>query len=173
MDDPEHDVNRVLDRLEDVYGEVPVHRESTPVPREMYVECMNAADNGELGGTRVLVSHENEFLLVRETGEEAWDAPGGSLSRNDTHAAAGTQYVADQAGIECTVVDAFAAIEREFTLVDGGDGVTGLWVFFEAETFDTDLTRGPGIEDAQWFSRPPREVGPHLSERLASAAGDD
>ncbi|QDX41449.1 NUDIX hydrolase [Salarchaeum sp. JOR-1] len=173
MDDPEHDVNRVLDRLEDVYGEVPIHRESTPVPREMYVECMNAADNGELGGARVLVSHENEFLLVREDSGDAWDVPGGSLSRHDTHARAGTQYVAEQVGIECTVVDAFAAIEREFALVDGGEGVTGLWVFFEAEADETDLALGPGISDAQWFSRPPREVGPHLSERLSPAAGDD
>ncbi|GAA0659390.1 NUDIX hydrolase [Salarchaeum japonicum] len=173
MDDPEHDVERVLNRLEDVHGEIPVHHESTPVPREMYVECMNAADNGELGGVRVLVSHENEFLLVREDGGDAWDAPGGSLSRNDTHATAGTQHVADQVGIECTVVDAFAAIEREFTLVDGGEGVTGLWVFFEAETFETDIATGPDIEDARWFSRPPTEVGPHLSERLSLAAGDD
>ncbi|MEE6208865.1 NUDIX domain-containing protein [Salarchaeum sp. III] len=173
MEDSERDVDRVLDRLTEVYGDIPVHRESTPVPREMYVECMNAADNDELGGVRSLVSHENEFLLVRESDDDAWDVPGGSLSRNDTHAAAGTQYVAEQVGLECTVVDAFAAIKREFTLVDGGEGVTGLWVFFEAETFETDISPSSGIEEAKWFSHPPNAVGPHLSQRLSAATGDD
>lgn len=157
----------------DGHGEIHVHRESMSVPRAMYVDCMSAAEKGELGGVRVLVTHGEEFLLVERETDDAWDAVGGSLTRDETYEEAGVRYVAEQVGLECTLGDPFAAIEREFTLVDGGDGVTGRWLFFAAEAFDTDLELGPNIERAEWFRHPPDAVAPDLSPHLGVGPLDD
>jgi|GEM_PF-1363489 len=164
---------RSVDDLQDAYDTVSVHSESMSVPREMYVDCMNAADRGELGGVRVLVRHGDEFLLVQRADDDAWDAVGGSLMREETYETAAVRHVADQVGLECTLGDPFAAIEREFTLVDGGDGVVGNWVFFEADAFDADLDLAADVERAKWFRHSPESVAPDLSPHLGAVALDD
>lgn len=169
MDDRQDDARRTLGRLEDGYGEIPVRTVATTVPRDYFAECVDAALDDRLGGVRVLVTHGDSFLLVRRGNDDEWDVPGGSLA-GDVHETAAQRLVAEQTGLECSITDAFAAVEREFTLVDGGDGVSGLWVFFEAEAFDTDLSLADPLVDAEWFTSPPSGIDPAISEHLEPSA---
>jgi len=157
-------VRQRLAGLERDYGEFDVVEEETVVPRPVYTDCLQAAEAGSLGGARVVVRRDDEVLLVRYRDQpEAWDFPGGSTERGETHADTAAFRVHDDVGLACTLTGVERAIEQSFALVEGGDGVTGLWVFFEAEADGEAVSLSEDVLEARWFDAadPPEAIGPH------------
>nr|WP_272931374.1 NUDIX domain-containing protein [Halobacterium noricense] len=123
-----------------------------------------------MGGARVVLRHGDEVLLVRYRDHaEAWDFPGGSTERGEFHEDTAKFRVHDDVGATCTLTGVERVIEQSFALVEGGDGVTGLWVFFAAEPDDRNLSLSEDIVEARWFDAadPPDAIGPHVSAILA------
>ncbi|MCD2202159.1 NUDIX hydrolase [Halobacterium sp. KA-6] len=163
-------VRQRLAGLERDYGAFDVVEEETVVPRAVYTDCLQAAEAGSLGGARVVLRHDDEVLLVRyHDHPEAWDFPGGSTERGESHTDTAKFRVHDDVGSTCTLTGVARVIEQSFALVEGGDGVTGLWVFFEGETSDAELSLSEEILEARWFdpADPPDAVGPHVSAILS------
>lgn len=156
---------RHLDSLREEFGPFDVHERSVEVPRDALLDCTQAAQRGELGGSRVLLERDDEVLLVRyEDDPDVWDAPGGSRSSGESHVIAARRHVAEQTGLEPRITDVFRALTYEFTLVENESGVTGLWVFFVAEPFtDADVEPGDDVVEAKWFEEPPDALDEHVA----------
>lgn len=168
------DIEDQLRRLHDEYGEFPVTEETVEVPRSAYMDCLRAAERDELGGARILLEDEGQVLLIRyEDDPEAWDIPGGSRERRESHAAAARRHVAEQVGLECELNDVFRALVYRFTLIEGEEGVAGLWLLFEGTPHQGDLDLGEGILEARWFENVPEAVDPHVKSRAETAAESD
>ncbi|GAD52429.1 nudix hydrolase family protein [Halarchaeum acidiphilum MH1-52-1] len=164
-------VGEIIEQLRRTYGEFPVVEERTTVPREALVECMTSASKGRLGGTRTLLESDGRTLLVRyRENPDVWDLPGGSLDRHETHEQTAKRHVAEQLGLECALTGAFHARRQTFSLVDGGDGASGLWIHFEGEPLDEDPSLDPHAEIAEtrWFDTPPEAVAEPIRDRLAA-----
>lgn len=139
------------------------------MPRAVYTDCLQAAEAGSLGGARVVLRRDDEVLLVRYADHpEAWDFPGGSTERGESHEDTAKFRTHDDVGATCSLTGVARVIEQSFALVEDGDGVSGLWVFFEGKTADRDLTLSEGILEARWFDAadPPDAVGPHVAAIL-------
>jgi len=139
------------------------------VARPVYTDCLQAAEAGALGGARVAVRRDDDVLLVRYHDQpEAWDFPGGSTERGETHADTATFRVHDDVGVTCTLAGVALVVEQSFSLVEDGDGVEGLWVFFEGETDDAAVAPSEDVLEARWFDAadPPSAIGPHVRDVL-------
>lgn len=159
-------VRRRLAGLEREYGDFDVFEEETVVPRAVYTDCLQAAEAGSLGGARVVLRDDGEVLLVRYADHaEAWDFPGGSTERGESHEDTATFRTHEDVGAACTVTGVERVIEQSFALVENGDGVSGLWVFFEGEPDDRDLTLSEEVLEARWFDAadPPDAIGAHVA----------
>jgi len=162
--------NRLLASLERDFGAFDVATEETVVPRAVYTDCLQASEAGALGGARVFVWHDGAVLLVRYRDEpDVWDLPGGPTERGESLAETATLRVYEDVGVDVTLRGIYRVVEQTFALVEGGDGVSGYWVFFEADVAEPALSPGDEVLEARWFdaSDPPDEVGPDVLERLA------
>lgn len=162
--------NRLLASLERDFGTFEVVTEETVVPRAVYTDCLQASEAGSLGGARVFVWHDDAVLFVRYRDDpDQWDLPGGPTERGESLAETAMYTVYEDAGVDVTLRGIHCVVEQCFALVDGGDGVTGYWVFFDADATDQTLSPADEVLEAKWFdaSDPPDQVGPHVSARLA------
>ncbi|MUV60416.1 NUDIX hydrolase [Halobacterium sp. CBA1126] len=162
-------VRRRLADLERDYGAFDVVDEETVVPRAVYTDCLQAAEAGSLGGARVVLRHDGAVLLVRYGDQpDAWDFPGGSTERGESHADTAKFRVHEDVGATCTLSGVARVIRQSFALVEGGDGVTGLWVFFEGDVDDRAVSPSDEILESRWFdpADPPDAIGPHVSAIL-------
>ncbi|GGM71627.1 8-oxo-dGTP pyrophosphatase MutT (NUDIX family) [Halarchaeum rubridurum] len=163
-------VGETIEQLRGAYGGFPVVEERTTVPHEALVQCMTSASEGRLGGARALLERGGRTLLVRyRENPDVWDLPGGSLDRHENHEQTAKRHVAEQVGVECVLTGAFRARRQTFTLVDGGEGASGLWIHFEAEPLGTEADLDPSDEivEARWFDDPPEALAAPIRERLA------
>lgn len=154
-----------LDRLERNYDSFEVVTEERVVPRTVYTDCLQAAEAGSLGGARVLVERDGKLLLVRyEENPEVWDLPGGPTERGETLDQTARHRAFEDAGVTCRLGDVLRVVKQSFALVEGGDGVSGIWVFFAGVTDTQEVEVGEGVSEAKWFDREdvPSEVGPHV-----------
>lgn len=173
------DTDRVedqLDRLRRAYGEFDVVDEETVVPRAMHTDCLRAAESGALGGARAFVrgaDGETVAFLRYDHDSEVWDVPGGSTERGETLAETATRHARVDAGVNCDIAGVSRVLRETFALVAGGDGVTALWVFFDAET-DDDLAAGEDVLEASWFDPrdPPDAVDPQVASQLADGSAE-
>lgn len=167
-------VDQQLDRLRREYGEFDVVDEETVVSREMYADCRRAAETRALGGARVFVRSGNDVAFLRYRSDpEVWDLPGGSTERGESFSETATRHACVDAGVDCEITGVSRVLRETFALVADGDGVTGLWVFFEAET-DDDLSAGEGVLEAAWFGsgNVPSAVDPQVDDQLDEQTGD-
>ncbi|WP_232687547.1 NUDIX hydrolase [Halobacterium zhouii] len=173
------DTDRVddqLDRLRREYGEFDVVAEETVVPRAMYTDCLREASSEALGGARAFVRSANDgavaFLRYAHDAE-VWDFPGGSTERDETLAETAVRHARVDAGVNCEITGISRVLRETFVLVAGGDGVTGLWVFFDAET-DDDLSPGGDVLEAAWFEpgSAPEAVDPHVASQLGGKSSE-
>lgn len=163
-----------IERLREAYGPFPVAEERTTVPREALVECMSVAGEDRLGGVRTLLKDDGRALLVRyRENPEVWDLPGGSLDRHETHERAAERQVANQLGAECDLEEVFRARRQTFSLVEGGEGADGLWVYFEADAYGDDFTLAPEVLEARWFDEPPASTASPVRERFDAVTPAD
>ncbi|WP_211312616.1 NUDIX hydrolase [Halarchaeum salinum] len=163
-------VGDTIEQLRGAYGEFPVVEERTTVPREALVDCLTSASEGRLGGARTLLETDGRTLLVRYRGNpDVWDLPGGGLERHENHEQTAKRHVAEQLGVECALTGAFHARRQTFSIVDDGEGASGLWIHFEAEPLGSDVELDPGDEivETRWFDAPPDAVAAPIRERLA------
>ncbi|MFC3478579.1 NUDIX hydrolase [Halobacterium litoreum] len=166
IDDP---VGRQLAGLEREYGSFDVHTEETVVPRAAFTDCLRASEAGNLGGARVLVERDGSVLLVRyEHSPAVWDLPGGSTERGERLRETALARVEADAGVLASLSDVVRVVKQRFALVEGGDGVTGLWVFFEGEADDDALEPGDDVAEAAWFDAAdlPDAVAPEVADLL-------
>lgn len=158
-----------LDRLRRTYDEFEVVSEERVVPRTVYTDCLQAAEAGSLGGARVLLESEGKVLLVRyEENPGVWDLPGGPTERGENLEQTARHRTFEDTGVTCRLGDVVRVVKQSFALVEGGDGVTGVWVFFGAATDETAVDVADDVLEARWFDRDdvPSEVGPHVSAIL-------
>lgn len=163
-------VEQQLASLRREYGSFEVVETETVVSRPVYTDCLQAAEAGSLGGARVAVHHDGEVLLVKYRDQpEAWDLPGGPTDRGESHVETAKFRVHDDVGVTCRLTGVARVVQQSFALVDGGDGVTGTWVFFEAETDDAELAPAEDVQEATWFDVDglPDAVDPHVRATLA------
>lgn len=158
-------VEESLDRLRRTYDSFDVVTEERVVPRTVYTDCLQAAEAESLGGARVFLEHDGELLLVRyETNPDVWDLPGGPTERGEDLEQTARHRVYEDTGVTCRVGNAVRVVKESFALVENGDGVVGLWVFFEGQTEDADVSTGENVLEAEWFETDdvPGEIGPHV-----------
>ncbi|MFB6270308.1 MAG: NUDIX hydrolase [Halobacterium sp.] len=163
------DHGRRLASLEREYGAFDVVEEETVVPRAVYTDCLQAAEAGSLGGARVFLFHDGEVLLVRYRDQsDTWDLPGGPTERGESFADTAELRVLEDVGVSCSLTGIDRVLEQTFALVEGGDGVTGYWVFFEAEAPSTEFEPSEDVLEARWFDVDdvPGPIGPHVEARL-------
>lgn len=157
-----------LASLERDYGPFDVVDAKAVVPRAVYTDCLRASEAGMLGGARVFLWRDGQVLLVRYGDKpDTWDLPGGPADRGESLEDAAKFRVHEDVGVTCSITGVDRVIEQTFALVDGGDGVTGYWVFFEAET-DDEVSKADDVLEARWFdpANPPEPIGPHVRDRL-------
>lgn len=160
---------RRLANLQREYGPFDVVEQETVVPRDVYTDCLQAAEAGSLGGARVFLFADDHVLLVRYRDQsDTWDLPGGPTKRGESFGDTAELRVFEDVGVSVSVTGIDRVLEQTFALVDEGDGVDGYWVFFEGETAHMDVEPGKNTLDAQWFGveDPPRQIGPHVEARL-------
>lgn len=163
------DGTRRLASLERDFGSFDVAEEETVVTRGVYTDCLQAAEAGSLGGARVFLWHDGKVLLVRYRDRPGtWDLPGGPTERGESLSETATLRVHEDVSLTCTLTGIDRVVEQSFTLVEGGDGVTGYWVFFEASVDEASLSPSDEILEARWFDPDdsPGPVGPHVDARL-------
>lgn len=163
-----------LDRLRREYGEFDVVDEETVVSRAMYTDCLQAAEGESLGGSRVFVRSDDDAALVRYGDQPAvWDLPGGPTDHGESFAATARRHVRTDVGLDCELVGVSHVVRQTFTLVERGDGVGGLWVFFDAEA-DGDLAPGDGVAETSWFGpdEPPEQIDPHVESGFDGGPAD-
>lgn len=158
------DVEAQLEALQTEYGEFPVRDHTVEVTRELLSDAANIEGRRALGGTRALIAHDDERLLVREDENAAWDAPGGDRDAGEPYAAAARRHVHETTGLECSIDEIALAHRYEFTLVEGTTGVTGLWILFQGETADPSLEITDDVEEADWFLTPPRGIAEDVAK---------
>lgn len=162
-------VDQRLTSLRREYGQFEVVETETVVSRPVYTDCLQASEAESLGGARVAVRRDGDVLLARYRDQsEAWDLPGGSTDRGESHVETAKFRVYDDIGVSCRLTGIARVIEQSFTLVEGGDGVTGIWVFFEAETDDDEVSLSDDVLEATWFdpSDLPDAIDPHVRATL-------
>jgi 8-oxo-dGTP diphosphatase len=162
-------VAEYLDRLRRTYDEFEVVSEERVVPRTVYTDCLQAAEAGSLGGARVFLESDGRLLLVRyEENPDVWDLPGGPTERGESLEQTARHRAFEDTGVTCRLGDVARVVKQSFALVEGGDGVTGVWVFFRGETDETDVNVGEGVLEAKWFDRDevPSAIGPHVNAIL-------
>lgn len=147
-----------LDALRSEFGPFEVRERTFEVTRELLADTITIAEQRALGGARALVEHEDSVLLVKNDPDTPWDAPGGDRDPGEAYASTARHALYDIAGIECEITDVHFALQYEFTLVQGTEGATGLWVLFGAETADTTLDVSDGVEAVDWFQTPPEDI---------------
>lgn len=163
-----------LERLRREFGDFEVVDEETVVPREMYTDCLRAAESRALGGARVFVRDGDRVAFVRyDSDPEVWDLPGGSTERGETLQETASHHACVDAGLNCDITGVSRVLRQTFVLVPEGDGVTGLWVFFDAET-DDPLAAGGDVVEAAWFGPEdvPNAVDPQVDAQFAEQATD-
>ena len=165
-----------LDRLRREHGDFDVVDEETVVSREVYADCQRAAETRALGGARVFVRRVDggDVAFLRyDSDPEVWDLPGGSTERGESYPETATRHARVDAGVDCEITGVTRVLRQTFVLVAGGDGVTGLWVFFEAETGD-DLSAGEDALEAAWFGPGdvPAAVDPQVAAQLDERRAD-
>jgi len=168
IDDP---VGRQLAGLEREYGSFDVHTEETVVPRAAYTDCLRASESGSLGGARVFVERDGDVLLVRyDHSPEVWDLPGGSTERGERFRDTAKARADDDLGVLVSLTGVRRVVQQRFALVEGGDGVTGLWVFFEGDV-DAAPEPGDGVAEVAWLDAAdlPDAVAPEVTDLLDSA----
>ncbi|WP_336034491.1 NUDIX domain-containing protein [Halobacterium yunchengense] len=166
------DDSRRLASLERDFGAFDVVTEEAVVPRPTYTDCLQAAEAGSLGGARVFLWRDGRVLLVRYRDQpSAWDLPGGPTERGESLPDTATGRVLEDVGVEPELTGVHRVLEQSFALVEGGDGVTGHWVFFDAAVGDGDVAPSDDVLEARWFdpAAPPEPVGPHVADRLDAA----
>jgi 8-oxo-dGTP diphosphatase len=164
------DDRRRLDGLQREFGDFDVVTEETVVPRAVYTDCLQADEAESLGGARVFLWRDGEVLLVRYRDQpEAWDLPGGPTDRGESFADTARFRVLEDVGVSPELTGVDRVVEQSFALVEGGDGVTGHWVFFEGRVDAADVAASEGVVEARWFDvdDPPEPIGPHVVDRLA------
>lgn len=159
-----------LARLEREFGPFDVTSEETVVSRSMYTDCLRAAERGTLGGARAFVRRTEDVLLVQYDNQpEVWELPGGATRRGEQLSETATERVRYETGIRCTPTAVVEVHRQEFVLVEGGNPVTGLWVFFETDESEGGLAPSEDVADARWFAPDdlPDAVAPEISRRFA------
>lgn len=162
-------VEEALARLRRTYNSFDVVTEERVVPRTVYTDCLQAAEAGSLGGARVFLEHDDKLLLVRyQANPDVWDLPGGPTERGEEHEQTARHRVYEETGVTCRLQGVARVVKESFALVENGDGIVGLWVFFEGEPTDVDVTAGEKVLEAKWFETDdvPEEIGPHVRELL-------
>ncbi|MFB6073073.1 MAG: NUDIX hydrolase [Halobacterium sp.] len=165
----EQRVERLLAGLEREFGSFDVTVEETVVPRSAFTDCLRAAESGTLGGVRAFVRRGGDVLLVRyDADPEVWDLPGGSTARVESYAETARSRVLEDAGVRCEPTGVVRVTRQTFALVEGGDGVTGLWVFFEADVDDGELEAGDHVSEVAWYDADdlPDAVAPEVADEL-------
>lgn len=160
---------RTLARLEREFGSFDVTTEETVVPRATYTDCLRAFETGTLGGARAFVYRDGAVLLVRYDHEPTvWELPGGSTDRAERFTATARARVYEDTGVSCSLTGVVRALREQFTLVEGGDGVTGLWVFFEADAVDDNVEPGDDVLEVEWVDTDdlPDTVAPEVEAVL-------
>lgn len=153
-----NDVDAHIDALRSEFGPFEVRERTFEVTRELLADTISIAEQQALGGARALVEHDDSALLVKNDSDTPWDAPGGDRDPGEAYASTARHAVYDIAGVECEITDVHFVLRYEFTLVEGTDGATGLWVLFGAETADTTLAVSEGVADVDWFQTPPEDI---------------
>lgn len=165
MDIPPEAERHVV-RLQEEYGDFTVEVEHIKVSSVAFRDCMRAFERGQLGGSRVLVTHGGKHLLVREERDGVWDIPGGSRESNEAFEETARKAVRDATGITPDLVDVFGALVYVFEDGDG-DRVGGVWALWEATCDDPSLELNPeAVSEARWFEAPPDDLAPHIAGRL-------
>ncbi|GGL62267.1 NUDIX domain-containing protein [Halocalculus aciditolerans] len=165
MDIPPEAERHVV-RLQEEYGDFTVEVEHITVSSVAFRDCMRAFERGQLGGSRVLVEHDGEHLLVREEIDSAWDIPGGSRDSNEAFEETARKAVKHATGITPNLVGVFGALVYVFE-DDDGDRVGGVWALWDATADDPTLELNPeAISEARWFDDPPDDLAPHIAGRL-------
>lgn len=160
---------RTLARLEREFGSFDVTTEETVVPRATYTDCLRAFESGALGGVRTFVYRDGAVLLVRYDYEPAvWELPGGSTDRAERFTDTARARVHEDTGVSCSLTGVVRVLREQFTLVEDGDGVTGLWVFFEADSVDDHVEPGDDVLEAAWVDTDalPKAVAPEIEAVL-------
>lgn len=160
---------RTLARLEREFGSFDVTTEETVVPRATYTDCLRAFETGTLGGAKAFVCSDGAVLLVRYDYEPAvWELPGGSTGRGERFPETARTRVYEDTGVSCSPTGVVRVLRQQFTLVEGGDGVTGLWVFFDADAVDDRLEPGDDVAEVAWVDTDdlPDAVAPEVEAVL-------
>lgn len=159
-----NDVDAHLDALRSEFGPFEVRERTFEVSRELLADTVTIAERRALGGARALVEHDDSVLLVKTEQDAPWDAPGGDRDPGEAYVSTAQHAVHETAGIECEITDVHFVLRYEFTLVEGTEGATGLWVLFGAETTDSTLTAADDLEGLDWFKTPPENIAGDLRD---------
>lgn len=170
--EPARETEYDVDALRAAYGDVPVWEHTFDVADAS--EHAAAADRGELGGARVVVTRERDgaVLYANVRGDPAeWDVPGGAREGGEALEATAVREVHEEVGLAVALETAVFANRLTF---DGGErAVAGVWAYFTATVTD------PGALDVQteeleataWRGSRPDDVDDFL-ERVLDAIGE-
>ena len=159
-----NDVDAHLDALRSEFGSFEVRERTFEVNRELLADTLSIAGRDALGGARALVRHDDCVLLVRNDSDTPWDAPGGDRDPGEAYASTARHAVHDVSGVECELTGVHFVLRYEFTLVEGTEGATGLWVLFGGETTDDAIDVSDDVADVAWFRTPPDDLAGDLRD---------
>ncbi|MFC7019399.1 MULTISPECIES: NUDIX hydrolase [Haloarcula] len=152
-------VRAELERLVDVYGDVPVERETATNEPDLFSGGRELAEEGWLGEAGAWVENDaGEVLLIRHEGApDTWGTPGGAHDPGENLGDTARRAVRETTGVECDLTSIYFA--RWKTVVEAADDAERLHMLtveFEAAATSEDVTAGAdGVLEARWFGTLP------------------
>lgn len=184
-------VERRQRQLLSAYGEVPIERETVPLPADRYRDHATAAREGYLGGGYVWVvraagqgpdpSEDTPTDLLRDTDRvllvvgrgsgDQWSIPGGGQEGDESFESAARREVFEETGIDCEVTGLFkiqhlTAVPTDPVAVDDDDAIHSLYAFFEGKYRSGQIAiQESELHGAAWFADLPDPLHPAIADR--------
>lgn len=183
----ETDVERRLDRLQDDWGDVDVHRGTESVSTDHFERAVEPAREGYTGGGYVCVvrdpdkaaplsdsmpegiDEQRRVLLVLGRGGHRWGPAGGGREDDETYEEAAVREVEEETSVECSITGV-AGVGRWTTECDDGrdERIHSLYVAFEGKYEGGHVAIQPGeLNGAAWWRELPANLHP-LAEGFAT-----
>jgi 8-oxo-dGTP diphosphatase len=180
-------VERVAERLQDRYGEVPVEREVVEQPAAGFEELVANARDGYNGGAYAWVvrdpadaaeltetfagefdDRERVLMILPRDGDE-WGLPGGGREGEESWADAAVREVREEAGVNCEVTGLWLLRHNVWrSPATEHPDTHSLHAFFDARYAGGSIAVQPGeVNGAAWFAALPERMMPANERRAA------
>lgn len=162
-------VETTIATLRDEFGRFDVLGETMEVSRVAFGRKREQLQRGRIGSASVLVSNEDEVLMVRLSSDpEVWSIPKGPIEGNEHPTDGAHRAVDDFTGVACSLQDIFQVRKIQTTMLNTPNAPTlhDLQICFEG-TYERGFPRPCGdVEAVNWRSSPPRAVEAPIRSRI-------